>query len=240
MLAEIKKIYRLPESEYKGFSEKELLLTEKRLNISFPKTLREYYLEFGNTECINQSHNHLFSPENIHFIGDFLCFYEENQGVVSWGIHKNELHLDNPPVWGNYGSEAKPNWIIQTQKTSDFWLYMAIYNGVLGGLTYNANALKNAFKENSYISPKAVEYIRENFKKIEEISFVEQEIYKNEFAVISISFEVNHNQQGQATALFLGSSQEEEFDNLLDTLEDLNIQWSYISYEDDEDWEDEM
>ncbi|GIM48568.1 SMI1/KNR4 family protein [Capnocytophaga stomatis] len=239
ILTEIKKIYQLPESEYAGFSEDELLLAEKRLNVTFPKAFREYYLQMGRTESINQSHNYLFSPEKIDFDGDFLCFYEENQGVAYWGIHKNDLHLDNPPVWGNYGSEIQPNWVLQTEKTSDFWLYMAIYNGVLGGLTYNANALGSIFSEESYLSPEVVTYVRENFKKIEEISFVEQEIFQNHSAVISISFKVEDNRQEQATALFLGSSNQEEFDDLLDTLEDLGLQWSYISYEDDDNWEDE-
>jgi hypothetical protein len=137
----IKKLYNLTAKDCKGFSEAQLLKAEKRLNITLPEEFRAYYLQLGATKSVNQSYNSLATPQQLYFAGDYLCFCEENQGVVMWAIRKEDLTNPNPPVWGNYGSETDPNWIQETQSLSDFWLYLAIYNGVMGGLPYNANAM---------------------------------------------------------------------------------------------------
>jgi len=137
----IKKLYNLTPKDCKGFSEAQLLKAEKRLNITLPEEFRAYYLQLGATKSVNQSYNSLATPQQLYFAGDYLCFCEENQGVVMWAIRKEDLNNPNPPVWGNYGSETDPDWVLETQTLSDFWLYIAIYNGVMGGLRYNANAM---------------------------------------------------------------------------------------------------
>ena len=110
----IKKLYNLTPKDCKGFSEAQLLKAEKRLNITLPQMFRAYYLELGATKSVNQSFNSLATPQQLYFAGDYLCFCEENQGVVMWAIRKEDLNNPNPPVWGNYGSETDLNWIQET------------------------------------------------------------------------------------------------------------------------------
>ena len=79
-----------------------------------------------------------------------------------WAIRKEDLNNPNPPVWGDYGSETDPDWVLETQTLSDFWLYMAIYNGVMGGLPYNANAMGGWRMENFEVPEQAVAHIENN------------------------------------------------------------------------------
>ena len=79
-----------------------------------------------------------------------------------WAIRKEDLTISNPPVWGNYGSETDPDWVLETETLSDFWLYIAIYNGVMGGLRYNANAMGGWKMEDFEVPTGAVAHIENN------------------------------------------------------------------------------
>jgi hypothetical protein len=84
LVKHIKNLFHLAPKDCKGFSEEQLLEAEKQLAVKFPLVFREYYLQLGATESVNQSYNSLATPEQLYFDGDFLCFCEENQGVVIW------------------------------------------------------------------------------------------------------------------------------------------------------------
>ena len=92
----IKRLYQLAPEDCKGFSEAQLLKAEKRLHITLPEEFRAYYLQLGATKSVNQSHNSLATPQQLYFAGDYLCFCEENQGVVMWAIRKEDLTNPNP------------------------------------------------------------------------------------------------------------------------------------------------
>lgn len=223
----IRRLYQLKENENFGFTEQDMASLEARLNIQLPKMLREYYLTLGRQENLNYSHNRLLKPDKeIGFSSDrHLIFYEENQVVVFWGIRKDDLSLDNPPVWGNYGTDEEPDWHKETETTDAFFLLMAVYNGTLGGLPFNANALKPVNKE-------TVISIQQNTTRIPEISSNQQVVYTNDFLeMISLSFDKDEN----CTGIFIGTADAEKFDTMIATLD---VDWSYISDE-DEDYEDE-
>ena len=220
----IKQLYNLDESINSfGYEEVELTEVEKRLELNLPEKLRAYYLTLGKNTSINNTHNNLFKPTEIGFSNDmYLMFYEENQSVVSWGIKHTDLELDNPPVWGNYGSNELPDWQLEANTTELFLLLMAIVNGTLGGLKYNANSFET-------VKPEVVRTIKMSWTEIEEISWNKQKMYTNDFKeVISLSFDEKEN----CTAIFTGTNNKHRFDNLIDSLK---IKWSYISTEDDED-----
>ncbi|MBE8726212.1 SMI1/KNR4 family protein [Flavobacterium hungaricum] len=226
MIQHIKRLYNLLENENFGFSEKEISELEKRLEITLPAKLREYYLVLGKEENINYSYNTLFKPEEITFSEDgFLLIYEENQGVVIWGIKKEDLILDNPPVYANYDTIEKSDWIIETQTIEGFLLMMAIYNGTFGGLPYNGNFIGS-------VSANDVFFIEDNFTLIDEISRNNQKIYTDDYQdVISLSFDKENN----CTAAFIGTYDQERFDDLI---ESVDVNWDYLSY-DDEDYDEE-
>lgn len=228
----IKKLYNLTPKDCKGFSEAQLLKAEKRLHITLPEEFRAYYLQLGATKSVNQSYNSLATPLQLYFTGDYLCFCEENQGVVMWAIRKEDLNNPNPPVWGNYGSETAPDWIQETQTLSDFWLYIAIYNGVMGGLPYNANAMGGWDMENFEVPEQAVAHIEKQYTELTSLSWKGQRTFTNADFQIVITLAI-HQTTNRATAIFIGSAQQKLFDTLLDTMENFDLQWDYTSYDDE-------
>lgn len=223
-IQKIKRLYGLSEKENYGFSEAEILELEKDLETSLPIKLKEYYLELGKEENLNYVYNRLMKPDSeIEFSEDnFLVIYEENQNVAIWGIKKKDLKLDNPPVYGSYDTIEKSNWEIETQTTEDFFLFMGVYNGTLGGLQYNGNYIGN-------IDSAIVKQVEEKWIFVPEISRDNQKVYTDNFYdVISLSFDQNKN----CTAAFIGSSDQARFDHILDIID---IGWSYLSYDDEDD-----
>jgi hypothetical protein len=223
----IRRLYNLTDDTIFSFPEKEIINAEKRLGVTLPAALRNYYLTLGKNENINASHNRLLTPEKeIGFSKDgYLMIYEENQAVVSWGIKEADLILNDPPVWGNSGTEENPDWYLETNSTENFFLLMSVYNGTLGGLKYNANYF-------GHVEPEIVKFIETSRAPVPEISYEKQKVYTNEFdEVISLSYDENN----QCSAIFMGTSNQERFDKILDTVA---IDWSYISYEDEDDGEE--
>ena len=97
--------------------------TEIKLKINFPKVLRRYYHECGDLE-INSCFSSILNLDEIGFshtwerealeddevsndeiekalkqTDNFLIFWTENQGVWNAGIKKEDLSLENPPVY---------------------------------------------------------------------------------------------------------------------------------------------
>lgn len=227
-IQKIKRLYNLSENENYGFSEKQILDLEKTLDVKLPSKLKEYYLELGKEENLNYCFNRLLKPENeIEFSDDdFLVFYEENQNVAFWAIKKEDLSKENPPVYGNYDTIEKSDWEIETETTDNFFLLMAVFNGTLGGLQFNGNYLGE-------IDSEIVKLVEENYTLVPEISRENQKVYTDDFYdVISLSFD----QENNCTGAFIGSSDQERFDAILDLVD---IDWSYLSYDDEEYDEDD-
>lgn len=228
-IQKIKRLYDLSENKNYGFSENQILTLEKKLDIELPIKFKEYYLELGIEENLNYSFNRLLKPENeIGFSDDgFLVFYEEHQNAAFWGIKKEDLLQDNPPIYGNYDTIEKSHWEIETSSIENFFLLMAVFNGTLGGLPYNGNY----FGE---VDPEIVNFIAANYTLIPEISKENQKVYTDQFYdVISLSFDKDTNCSGA----FIGTSNQERFDSIL---EQLDIDWSYLSYDDDDHNEDQL
>ena len=101
----------------------EINRTEIRLKANFPKVLRRYYHECGDFD-INRCLSSILNLDEIGFshdwerealeddetpkdeiektlkeIDNFLIFWTENQGVWNAGIKKEDLSLENPPVY---------------------------------------------------------------------------------------------------------------------------------------------
>lgn len=231
LVKHIKNLYSLTPKNCKGFSEEQLLEAEKRLAVKFPQVFREYYLQLGATESVNQSFNSLATPEQLYFDGDFLCFCEENQGVVMWAIRKEDLANPNPPIWGNYGSEADPDWVLENPKLSDFWLYMAIYNGTLGGLSYNANAMGGWDMEGFEVPEQAVSYIEKQYDTLTDLCWEGQRVFTDKDFTIVIVLSI-HRETKRTTAIFIGTSKKNLFDKFLEEMKNFGLEWDYTSYED--------
>jgi len=74
-----------------------------------------------------------------------------------------------------------------------------------------------------------VNYIEKNWSLIPTISWEKQKVYTNDYQeVICLSFDG----QSHADALFVGTSKQDKFDNII---ESINVEWSYTSYDDEEE-----
>ena len=170
---------------------------------------------------INRSPNRLLHPSSeVGCSADgYFIFYEENQAAVYWGIQLEDLHKDNPPVYSNYGTKRSPDWQLETKTTSNFLLLMAIYNGVFGGLQFYENCF-------DIISPSIIHSIEQQWNKIEEISWDKQSVFTtNNFDVVMC---LSYNNNNQCEALFIGTSYQENFEELLNKIP---VNWSYRSDE---------
>ncbi|WPV65340.1 hypothetical protein [Chitinophaga sp. LS1] len=213
---QIRHLYGIEKQERFGFEVGEI---EQPL----PLVLKEYYLTLGKHDAVNYSHNRLLKPDQIGFSQDeYLIFYEENQGVVFWGIKQSDLALPNPPVYGNYsGDEMNPDWHQECATTDGFLLLMAVYNGVLGGLEFNANSFE-------MVPPETVAYVQNTYVELKEISHATQRVFTLDYEeMVSLSFD----KEGNCTGAFIGTNDGGRFDKMLDQLD---IEWSYISLEDEE------
>lgn len=173
----IKRLYHLPDDHF-GFTATAISNLEKRIHITLPLELKHYYLTLGTNENINYSHNRLLTPEKeIDFSQDrYLMIYEENQEVILWGIKEEDLSRNNPPVWGNYGTNENPDWYLETNSTDHFFLLMAVHNGTLGGLTYNANYF-------GQLPPNVMHFIQQTWSFVPEISNDKQKVYTDNYLI---------------------------------------------------------
>lgn len=85
---------------------------------------------------------------------DFLIFYVENQWACVWGIDKNDLNIDNPPVYMSYEEQE---WSKEANSLTDFFKAMANLQAVF--------ALEFSKDEFAYINDDELKIIKENFKK---------------------------------------------------------------------------
>ena len=116
-------------------------------------------------------------------------------------------------------------------KSSDI-IFLAVKPNVQASVL---KAIDGEIKDKLIISiaaGKTIEFIEKNWTIVTEISWDKQKVYTDNFhEVLSLSFDEQNNCSG----IFIGTSNQERFDKILDSLE---IDWSYTSYE-DEDCEEE-
>lgn len=150
---EIKRLFDITEEN--GFSEIEIL-AYKQVCDHIPMVLYDYYLQLGKIHELNHTQDNLLTPNNLKLSEnkDYIIFYVENQWACVWGISKNDLNLDNPPV---YMSNDEIDWELECDSLTKF-LY-AIAN------LQAAFALPFSTEEFYNVSLSSLEIIRRNFKK---------------------------------------------------------------------------
>ncbi len=223
-LEKISQLYQLNSNENHGFGLEMIQEMQNRLSIQLPEVLKRYYITLGQEQNINQSHNRLLFANDVEFIDhEYLVFFEENQNVVIWGIKREDLTQDDPPIYGGYAYEdGHLEWHYEIDTCSGFLTLMAIYNGTMGGLKYNANSL-------DHFSAETTQYIQKNWQYQADISLTTQKCYTNDFNdVISLSF----NAVGETSAIFIGTNKHDIYESML---ENLDVSWSYLSIEDEDE-----
>lgn len=193
----IKKLFGI--TEPKGFTENEIQII-KDIFGDLPKVFIDYYAELGKIENLNNTQDSLNKPDQFQYFKheEYLIFYSENQRVCVWGIHKDDLSKENPPVYMSYDEKE---WKKETETLTDFFTAMAY--------------LQAGF---------ALEYTAECFYEIEDkdLKFIVEK-YKNKGVSFTqwaegISFYGNHDDEViivmSNEQLFYSSASEEHFEEL--------------------------
>jgi hypothetical protein len=98
----------------------EARLAQRGLNI--PTALSDYYSLVG-FHWINRQQNRLRPIEELDWYEDWLVFMDDEYGIVSWGIYKQDLETPDPVVWqGVLGEEI--DWLPEDCTLSQFFIEM--------------------------------------------------------------------------------------------------------------------
>ena len=101
-----------------GESEAELRRAERRLRVTLPGAMREYYL-LAAAARENREHNRLYRPSELVIEDEYLVFMEENQSVVHWGLPIPAEKDPDPEVWQRTNGDM-PEWYSEEMPFSVF------------------------------------------------------------------------------------------------------------------------
>lgn len=97
-----------------GLAEGPLAAAEARLGIALPAALRAVYRLAGACPRLTEAHNLLLAPEDLELDEAFLIFMDENQSVVSWGVRRDDVGVEDPVVWQR-NNTPPPEWYSEEQ-----------------------------------------------------------------------------------------------------------------------------
>jgi hypothetical protein len=109
-----------------GYSEEELAEAEARLGTRFPVALREWYGFAGKWYRAFQVQDEQLSLEALEWEGNTLVFHTENQCVCTWSLHREDINLENPPVYD------EQNKILFAETLTDF-IVGAVFKEIVSG-----------------------------------------------------------------------------------------------------------
>jgi len=129
-----------------GVSEDELQAAERRLGIGIPKALRKWYALAGRRQDFMGNQDTLLAVENLQATGNGLPFCWENQEVVQWGIRREDLNQDDPPVFytpddllDDDGKDAAIAWTPMNQTVSEFLPTMVLSATLMSGIFHGSH-----------------------------------------------------------------------------------------------------
>ena len=94
----------------------------RQRGLQIPEALFDYY-SIAGYHWINKQHNRLRPIEELDWFIDWLVFMDDDQGLVSWGIHREDLGSPDPVVWqGIVGEEI--DWLQEDLTISEFLIEM--------------------------------------------------------------------------------------------------------------------
>ena len=209
---EIRNLYDIEENSF-GFSENEITKCEESLSLQLPIVLREYYLQLGNHD-FNYKQDKLLTPSELCFVcEEYLLIYTENQGVSIWGIKKQDLKLDNPPVYICLENNIPSN--------NNIWEYENTLYDFLIAVAYLQSRFVFSYSANSiYISKKTEQFIRENWKSTD----IKTKIWGTEFFQNDLNEVLAILNAENQTDLFVSTKTEERLREIDEILE---IEWEY-------------
>jgi hypothetical protein len=114
-------------------SEAEVRRGEALVGRPLPTVLADYYRFSGHTDRLNRTQARLPAPTKLERRDGAIAFYDENQGVVRWGILEVDWEQDDPPVFRAV-NEPPLDRQFDHARLSDFFVTMAYWQAVNGAL----------------------------------------------------------------------------------------------------------
>ncbi|MBN1255202.1 MAG: hypothetical protein JXA50_08020 [Deltaproteobacteria bacterium] len=105
-----------------GLGEEAVQARLAQRGLQIPRALFDYYSVAGY-HWVNKKQNRLRSIEELDWYMDWLVFMDDDQGLVSWGIQRQDLSSSDPLVWqGILGEEI--DWFQEDLTLSEFLIEM--------------------------------------------------------------------------------------------------------------------
>ncbi|GHV79708.1 hypothetical protein AGMMS49944_14990 [Spirochaetia bacterium] len=139
-------LYPAQQLEQCGINEAEIKDAEKMLHLVFPEQLRNYYLQFGNSQILNYN-DELFRIQDIFLDEDYVVFCKEKGWNKFYGIKAADMQQKNPLVYTKSSERLKGDtshhftfvWHESSKNKETlekFLLHFSIENSLEGGLEY--------------------------------------------------------------------------------------------------------
>ncbi len=116
-----------------GFSSDEIAAAERRLTLTLPEALQDYFTVGGHSREMMDADAHILAPDKLRVESDHLIFCEENQGIASYGIPLAELRelakAPNPSVAAK--AVNQPKWFSESSSLSAFLLGLGAWQALL-------------------------------------------------------------------------------------------------------------
>ncbi len=81
-----------------GWDEATIQAAETRLGLRLPTPLRRFYLAYGRRRDLTQANHLMLDPDKLVVRADTLIFCVENQAILYWGVQREALEEDDPPI----------------------------------------------------------------------------------------------------------------------------------------------
>jgi hypothetical protein len=105
-----------------GLGEESVQARLAQRGLHIPQALFDYYAVAGY-HWVNKKQNRLRPIEELDWYSDWLIFMDDDQGLVSWGIQRQDLSSSDPVVWqGILGEEI--DWFQEDLTLSEFLIEM--------------------------------------------------------------------------------------------------------------------
>jgi hypothetical protein len=203
----IKKLFHITGPN--GFSNDEIQIIKNNFG-SLPQVFVDYYTELGKIQKLNNTQDSLVAVDRLinYATDEYLIFYTENQHACVWGIHKDDLSKNNPPVYMSFDEQE---WNLETETLTDFFTAMAYLQAGFG--------LEFTLEDFYELNDKELGFIKENFKN-KGVSFSQW--------LGGINFYGNHDDDviiiESTNQMFYSSNTEEHFVEMDKVLSKLGIQ----------------
>lgn len=119
-----------PLREGQGYAASELDAAERRLGFPLPVALREWYQLAGQREDLTARQDRLLPPSVLKVEHGVLFFHVENQGCCLWGVRREDVGLEDPPVFMRDDAGVR---VQEAGSVSEFVLHMLLQETLLTG-----------------------------------------------------------------------------------------------------------